>query len=170
MKDISGKASHMFTVFANLMHTGGDWAMSAGRRAAAASAAGMAAAARSAGIAAALWRTRPAHVRPRRFAPGRARPDRRGAASGYDIIKALEAKFQGAYSPSPGAIYPMLQMLEEADLVSSQATATSGSSRSPSRAGPISPSRQASSRRSTRRSTNRRRGRQRRAWATRFAR
>lgn len=40
---------------------------------------------------------------------------------GYDIIKALEAKFQGAYSPSPGAIYPMLQMLEEADLVSSTA-------------------------------------------------
>ena len=40
---------------------------------------------------------------------------------GYDIIKALEAKFQGAYSPSPGAIYPMLQMLEEADLVASQA-------------------------------------------------
>jgi DNA-binding PadR family transcriptional regulator len=41
---------------------------------------------------------------------------------GYDIIKALEARFQGAYSPSPGAIYPMLQMLEEADLVSSEAT------------------------------------------------
>ncbi len=40
---------------------------------------------------------------------------------GYDIIKALEAKFQGAYSPSPGAIYPMLQMLEEADLVISEA-------------------------------------------------
>lgn len=39
---------------------------------------------------------------------------------GYDIIKALEVRFQGAYSPSPGAIYPMLQMLEEADLVSSQ--------------------------------------------------
>ena len=39
---------------------------------------------------------------------------------GYDIIKALEARFQGAYSPSPGAIYPMLQMMEEADLVSSQ--------------------------------------------------
>jgi DNA-binding PadR family transcriptional regulator len=38
---------------------------------------------------------------------------------GYDIIKALEARFQGAYSPSPGAIYPMLQMLEEADLVGS---------------------------------------------------
>lgn len=40
---------------------------------------------------------------------------------GYDIIKALEAKFQGAYTPSPGAIYPMLQMLEEADLVVSEA-------------------------------------------------
>ncbi|RFC68305.1 MULTISPECIES: PadR family transcriptional regulator [Mesorhizobium] len=40
---------------------------------------------------------------------------------GYDIIKALETKFQGAYSPSPGAIYPMLQMLEEADLVRSDA-------------------------------------------------
>jgi DNA-binding PadR family transcriptional regulator len=40
---------------------------------------------------------------------------------GYDIIKALEARFQGAYSPSPGAIYPMLQMLEEADLVVSTA-------------------------------------------------
>ncbi len=42
---------------------------------------------------------------------------------GYDIIKALEAKLQGAYSPSPGAIYPMLQMLEEADLVTSEADA-----------------------------------------------
>lgn len=41
---------------------------------------------------------------------------------GYDIIKALEAKFQGAYSPSPGAIYPMLQMMEEADLVTSTTT------------------------------------------------
>jgi len=40
---------------------------------------------------------------------------------GYDIIKALEAKFQGSYSPSPGAIYPLLQMLEEADLVVSEA-------------------------------------------------
>ncbi len=39
---------------------------------------------------------------------------------GYDIIKALEARFQGTYSPSPGAIYPMLQMLEEADLVVSE--------------------------------------------------
>jgi DNA-binding PadR family transcriptional regulator len=41
---------------------------------------------------------------------------------GYDIIKALEERFAGAYSPSPGAIYPMLQMLEEADLVASETT------------------------------------------------
>src|SRR5690606_15568952 len=40
---------------------------------------------------------------------------------GYDIIKAIKARFQGAYSPSAGAIYPMLQMLEEADLVVSEA-------------------------------------------------
>ena len=39
---------------------------------------------------------------------------------GYDIIKGLKARFQGAYSPSPGAIYPMLRLLEEAGLVSSQ--------------------------------------------------
>ncbi len=45
---------------------------------------------------------------------------------GYDIIKAMETRFQGAYSPSPGAIYPMLQMLEEADLVTS---ATAGNKR-----------------------------------------
>ena len=90
--------------------------------------------------------------------------------SGYDIIKALEAKFQGAYSPSPGAIYPMLQMLEEADLVTSQATATSGCFRSPSRGGPISPSRLASLRRSMRRSTNLQPRSATLRWATKFAR
>lgn len=39
---------------------------------------------------------------------------------GYDIIKGLSDRFQGAYRPSPGAIYPLLRMLEEAGLVSSQ--------------------------------------------------
>lgn len=39
---------------------------------------------------------------------------------GYDIIKGMKARFQGAYSPSPGAIYPILQLLEEAGLVASQ--------------------------------------------------
>jgi DNA-binding PadR family transcriptional regulator len=63
---------------------------------------------------------------PRMFDPGALRLVVLGLIAeeprhGYDIIKALEAKFQGAYSPSPGAIYPMLQMLEETDLVVSAA-------------------------------------------------
>jgi len=32
---------------------------------------------------------------------------------GYEIIKAIEEQFGGAYSPSPGVIYPTLTMLEE---------------------------------------------------------
>src|SRR5581483_1799679 len=32
---------------------------------------------------------------------------------GYDVIRALEERFRGLYSPSPGAVYPTLQMLEE---------------------------------------------------------
>jgi DNA-binding PadR family transcriptional regulator len=34
-------------------------------------------------------------------------------AHGYDLIKALEDRMGGGYSPSPGAIYPTLTMLEE---------------------------------------------------------
>lgn len=32
---------------------------------------------------------------------------------GYELIKAVEEKFGGAYSPSPGVIYPTLTLLEE---------------------------------------------------------
>jgi len=32
---------------------------------------------------------------------------------GYEIIKELEDKFGGAYSPSPGTVYPTLSMLED---------------------------------------------------------
>jgi DNA-binding PadR family transcriptional regulator len=32
---------------------------------------------------------------------------------GYELIKELEAKFGGAYSPSPGSVYPTLTLLEE---------------------------------------------------------
>jgi DNA-binding PadR family transcriptional regulator len=32
---------------------------------------------------------------------------------GYELIKAIEEKFGGTYSPSPGVIYPTLTMLEE---------------------------------------------------------
>lgn len=37
---------------------------------------------------------------------------------GYELIKELEEKFKGFYSPSPGSVYPTLQMLEEQDLIS----------------------------------------------------
>jgi DNA-binding PadR family transcriptional regulator len=32
---------------------------------------------------------------------------------GYELIKAIEEKLGGAYSPSPGVVYPTLTMLEE---------------------------------------------------------
>ena len=32
---------------------------------------------------------------------------------GYEIMKALEEKMGGCYTPSPGSIYPTLQMLED---------------------------------------------------------
>lgn len=39
---------------------------------------------------------------------------------GYELIRAIEAKFGGAYAPSPGAVYPTLTLLEEQDLVRSE--------------------------------------------------
>lgn len=44
---------------------------------------------------------------------------------GYEIIKAIEERVGGAYSPSPGVIYPTLTMLEELGHVA--ATAGDGS-------------------------------------------
>jgi DNA-binding PadR family transcriptional regulator len=38
---------------------------------------------------------------------------------GYDIIREMEESSGGLYSPSPGAVYPTLQALEDQDLVSS---------------------------------------------------
>ena len=32
---------------------------------------------------------------------------------GYEVIKALEERMAGCYSPSPGTVYPTLQMLED---------------------------------------------------------
>ncbi len=34
---------------------------------------------------------------------------------GYDLIRAIEEKFGGAYAPSPGAVYPTLTLLVEQD-------------------------------------------------------
>lgn len=40
---------------------------------------------------------------------------------GYDLIRQIENLFEGNYSPSPGVIYPTLNFLEEAELISGQA-------------------------------------------------
>jgi len=40
---------------------------------------------------------------------------------GYDLIKAIEEKTKGLYSPSPGIVYPALTFLEEAGYVTSSA-------------------------------------------------
>src|SRR5271163_2877041 len=36
---------------------------------------------------------------------------------GYELIKEIEQKFGGAYSPSPGSIYPTLTLLEEMEQI-----------------------------------------------------
>ncbi len=38
---------------------------------------------------------------------------------GYEVIRDLEERFGGLYSPSPGAVYPTLQMLEDLGYVTS---------------------------------------------------
>lgn len=43
---------------------------------------------------------------------------------GYEIIRELEERFGGLYSPSPGAVYPTLQMLEDLGYV--EATTEAG--------------------------------------------
>jgi DNA-binding PadR family transcriptional regulator len=44
---------------------------------------------------------------------------------GYEIIKAIEERLAGAYSPSPGVVYPTLTLLEEEGLAT--VTSTEGS-------------------------------------------
>ena len=39
---------------------------------------------------------------------------------GYDIIRALEDRARGMYRPSPGSVYPTLQMLEDLGYVTSE--------------------------------------------------
>lgn len=42
-----------------------------------------------------------------------------GPRHGYDIIRALEERFHGFYSPSAGSVYPTLQLLEDQGFVTS---------------------------------------------------
>jgi DNA-binding PadR family transcriptional regulator len=39
---------------------------------------------------------------------------------GYEVMKALEERLHGCYSPSPGTVYPTLQWLEDESLVKSR--------------------------------------------------
>ena len=39
---------------------------------------------------------------------------------GYDIIQSLEQRHEGRYRPSPGSIYPTLQMLEDGGFLTSE--------------------------------------------------
>jgi len=41
-----------------------------------------------------------------------------GPGHGYELIQALEAKTDGRWRPSPGSVYPSLQLLADEDLVS----------------------------------------------------
>ena len=41
---------------------------------------------------------------------------------GYELIKAIEEKFGGTYSPSPGVIYPTLTLLEELGYIRPEST------------------------------------------------
>jgi DNA-binding PadR family transcriptional regulator len=42
---------------------------------------------------------------------------------GYDVIKALEARCGGIYSPSPGVVYPTLSLLEDQGFVTMEESA-----------------------------------------------
>jgi DNA-binding PadR family transcriptional regulator len=44
---------------------------------------------------------------------------KKGSAHGYEIIHSIEDKYHGFYSPSPGCIYPTLQILEDLGYVKS---------------------------------------------------
>lgn len=42
-----------------------------------------------------------------------------GPAHGYELIQSIEARSEGMWKPSPGSVYPTLQLLEEAGLLRS---------------------------------------------------
>lgn len=39
-----------------------------------------------------------------------------GSGHGYEVIRRLEEKTEGRWRPSPGSVYPLLQLLEDEDL------------------------------------------------------
>ena len=47
-----------------------------------------------------------------------------GPRHGYDIIRAIEDRTNGAYAPSPGIVYPTLTLLDDMGAVEAQADGT----------------------------------------------
>jgi DNA-binding PadR family transcriptional regulator len=47
---------------------------------------------------------------------------RDGPKHGYEVIKWLEERTHGRYSPSPGTVYPTLQLLQDQGLVTAEQT------------------------------------------------
>lgn len=56
---------------------------------------------------------------------------------GYDLIQQIEGLFDGAYSPSPGVIYPALAFLESGELVGVASQGDKKTTALPSRGAPI---------------------------------
>ena len=48
---------------------------------------------------------------------------------GYELIKEIEERLGGAYSPSPGVVYPTLNMLEELGHIAAEASEGDGKKR-----------------------------------------
>ena len=53
---------------------------------------------------------------------------------GYEIMRALQERFHSFYAPSPGTVYPTLQMLEEMGHVTAREQDGKKSTRSPGQA------------------------------------
>lgn len=51
-------------------------------------------------------------------------------AHGYELIKIVEERLGGGYSPSPGTVYPTLTLLEEQGYLASQSTGDAGNRKS----------------------------------------
>ena len=63
-----------------------------------------------------------------------------GPGHGYELINRLEEKSGGAWRPSPGSVYPTLQLFEDEGLVKAEERDSSASSPSPTPGGPRRPS------------------------------
>jgi hypothetical protein len=54
-----------------------------------------------------------------------------GPAHGYELMSRLEARSNGAWRPSPGSVYPTLQLLEEQGLIRGRVEAEAARAQEP---------------------------------------